>query len=239
MNSFRMRPVALAFVALTLAGCPGKSGDSKDNAGESSSAEAKKKRKAKKRKKRGSGVEAPTGDRLPIAVGQWTRHKVKTSAGKGTMTYSITKEEAGAHWLHFEYKVGTTSMTFDALIDFGDLKDFRKADIKKAKIKLPNGGEQLIQGPMLNQMKTRFGNALGTLAGVHDEKSPREDVTVPAGTFEGCYKAEEKVTAFGTTSESTSWRHTAVPLTTMVKMVTKKGDTWELEGYGLKGGPPN
>jgi hypothetical protein len=236
MSSLRFKSVALAFLALMLVACPDAGGDSKGKTKQGASAKAKSGKK--KSKKGGSGVAAPTGERLSIAVGQWTRHKVKTKRGEGTMTYSITGEEAGAHWLRFEYSVGGTNMSFDALVDFGDLKDFRKADIKKAKIKLPTGQEQVVEGPLLNRVKDKFGDALGTFAAMHDDKAPREDVTVPAATFRSCYKSEEKVTAFGITSESTSWRHTAVPLTTMVKMVTKEGDVWELEAYGLKGGPP-
>jgi hypothetical protein len=64
---------------------------------------------------------------------------------------------------------------------------------------------------------------------------PREDVTVPAGTFKGCYRRTEKTDVGDVHSDTTLWTHPSVPITGLVRSKEKDGTGMELIAYGMTG----
>jgi hypothetical protein len=181
----------------------------------------------------GKVVSPPKGsDRLPLAVGQWSKHRVSGTHG-GEMIYALTGKQGGALWMDFRRTGGPQNISFRALIDFGDLRSPDKVDIKRAEMTM-GGRKQVLSGAMLNMVKKQLQKWLSSMK-LPKLEGAQEDVTVPAGTFRQSFKAEEKVAAFGMTTEHTIWRHPAVPLTTMVKMQTKDGQLFELVDYGMSG----
>jgi hypothetical protein len=64
---------------------------------------------------------------------------------------------------------------------------------------------------------------------------PQEDTSVPAGKFSGCYKGRSEISFAGFKSSATTWGHTAVPLSGMVRSLGDKGDVVELVSFGTTG----
>lgn len=59
-------------------------------------------------------------------------------------------------------------------------------------------------------------------------QAAKEDVTVPAGTFQGAAKFTATVSFAGMSQTSTSWFHPAVPINGAVKGVSEDGK-WKME----------
>jgi len=84
-----------------------------------------------------------------------------------------------------------------------------------------------------------FERFMGSTSPPDFDDLPREDVTVPAGTFEGCYKWTQTNTFMGMTTTATIWTHPALPPPSMVKHASKDGTTLELVEYGESGAKPS
>lgn len=172
---------------------------------------------------------------LPIQAGQWTTFTIEDDSGTRKFTYAVLSKEGDAHWLDVSLEGQGRNTSLQLLVAIPNRKDPKSTQIRKVKMKLPNGKVQTLSGSMIQMAQKGFQDLMGRFAVPELAKLPQEDVTVPAGTFQGCYKRTEKVSMFGITDESTVWNHPAVPVMGMVKLVSKGGAVFELTGYGLKG----
>jgi hypothetical protein len=124
------------------------------------------------------------------------------------------------------------------LLEVNDARDPESLKLISAKVKAPGmpaisfGGEQ---ADLLGKISQ------GIIQGVKIpdyEGAPREDVTVPAGSFQGTMRVKQKEKVMGFESNTTSWHHSSVPITTMVKMegtFQGKPTSLELVEYSLTG----
>jgi hypothetical protein len=66
--------------------------------------------------------------------------------------------------------------------------------------------------------------------------TPREKLSAPAGTFEGCSKLEHTITFAELDGASTLWLHPSVPLTGLVRATLSSGEaTIELVDFAAQG----
>ncbi|MBX3183100.1 MAG: hypothetical protein KIT72_17060 [Polyangiaceae bacterium] len=172
---------------------------------------------------------------LPIAVGQWARYK-STQGGGTTLTYRVTGEESGAHWIDISTQGSSGEATVSMLMSFELGRDYDSLNVKRAKVKLPDGKEHQVSGVLLKPVLQGLRGQLGALGYVSFEKMEKEDVTVPAGRFPGSYYRDLDVKVYGIASKGRAWHHSSVPIAALVKTETvTQGErvVIELEAYGL------
>jgi hypothetical protein len=165
-------------------------------------------------------------DPLPLRVGQWIRQRTLEGGRDGTHSLKIVAQQSGAFWFEVVTGAADAGTVVQILMDAKDRKDKNTADIRSARVRMPNGLIKELTGPMLEPNKPGYRQLLQSVFGFGEAPEAREDVTVPAGTFRGCYRVEREKTKF--------WIHPAVPLTGIVK--SEGPDTrLELMDFGLDG----
>jgi len=166
-------------------------------------------------------------DPLPLAVGQWQRTRT-TERGRDDVTQSlkIVAQDAGAFW--FEVVTGTADAgtVVQVLMDPKDRRDKAAADIRAAKVRMPNGLIRELNGPLLEPNKPGYRALLDKVFMMDRPPIGRADVTVPAGTFKSCFLFEIEKVKY--------WVHPGVPLTGIVKSEAG-GLRVELVDFGLDG----
>jgi hypothetical protein len=192
---------------------------------------------------RGQNQAAPAAyEPTPWAVGQWVIQRTVDDKGNvAIQRLSVVGAEGGGLWLEmdrqdyfhhtitkilYSHMPRTADDAMDAL-----LKVVMKTDDK------PPQTIDFATTPLAALMKAQF-KVVATSAVVSADvaQAPKETVTVPAGTFEGCAKFAVQVSIMGTTQKSTSWFHPAVPLNGSVKGASDDGKwTIELLDFGTTG----
>jgi hypothetical protein len=180
---------------------------------------------------------APGGfEPMPFAAGQWTRHKLVDDKGQPSfMTYKVLALEGDAFWVEIVTEQYTGRTMMKMLLAIPNRADPRAIDIRALSIKDRNGRVTNLEGPMLSLMRSSYQSALSTLV-MSWQGLPQEDAAVPAGTFGGCFRARTDATWGPWHTANTSWSHTAVPLSGLVKSQgIDKPTTMELVDFGLTG----
>jgi hypothetical protein len=173
---------------------------------------------------------------LPLRVGQWVRYADKT--GQGGFTYSVVGKERDAYQLEVvsPTKVGDT--VTQVLLAVNDDRDPNSLKLLQAKVKAPGMpamtiGEQ--QADVLGKISKGIIEAVKV---PNWDKAPRETVTVEAGTFQGAMRLKSNQEIMGFKSDSVSWHHDSVPITTMIKVegtFEGKPTYLQLMSYSLTG----
>ena len=95
----------------------------------------------------------------------------------------------------------------------------------------------LTSGPLANFQRSMFKSvAQNAVVSSDVAQASKEDVTVPAGTFQGAAKISVTASFAGMSQKSTSWFHPAVPINGAVKGASDDGK-WKLDllDYGMTG----
>jgi hypothetical protein len=180
---------------------------------------------------------APTGFQpMPFAAGQWIRLKMVDDKGQPSfVTQKILSQEGDAFWLESITETYVGRNMVKLLLAIPNRMDPASVDIRAGAIKDKNGQVTELTGPLLSLMKSSYQSVVSTLT-VTWQGLPQEDVAVPAGTFAGSYKARTDASWGPWNSSTTSWGHSAVPLSGLVKSVgIDKPTTMELVDFGLTG----
>ncbi|MEM9187690.1 MAG: hypothetical protein AAGF12_00840 [Myxococcota bacterium] len=179
---------------------------------------------------------ASTTEPLPMAVGQWSKHRFITADGNedGELSYKIVGEQDGAHWIEIEM-TGPATIGFRLLLAFEDRSRADSAEVREVIVRMPNGQLQRFGGAMLTTMRGQYREWTRGLRMNWEDDAPRETVEVPAGRFEGCFKRESDGEFGPLDRGGTTWSHTAVPLTGLIKMEATDGARIELVEFGLEG----
>jgi hypothetical protein len=186
----------------------------------------------------GGEVARPTATELPgFAVGQWSKYRVTADEGQTfEITYKIVGDEEGAYWLEIVRGTAEAGTVMQLLISIKNRSDPNSLEIRAAKIRMPGGHLREIRGKMLEPTAEGYKAALSDIFVPALAGAPQEDVTVPAGTFRGTYKRQQKVATAQTNSESTVWIHPAVPISGLVKSEENgKPNRTELLTWGTTG----
>ncbi|MFZ1731177.1 MAG: hypothetical protein WBQ23_00135 [Bacteroidota bacterium] len=111
-------------------------------------------------------------------------------------------------------------------------------DIKWIKLRDKDGKVQTLDGMTLSLVKGSYSKALTGIAMQFSPELGMATVGVPAGTFNGCTKAISKVETFFGDYESESYLHPKVPLSGLVRSVSKdNGAVTELLDFGTDAKP--
>lgn len=173
---------------------------------------------------------------MPIAVGQWTEHKMTDQDGQPAfMTYKVVGQENDAFWIEMAQDHYTGHTVTKMLVSLGDRRTPQSIVVRAMKMKDKNGRITEFQPEMLSFMSSMFQSAVGMLV-ISWQGQPQEDATVPAGVFPGCYKARTDAAWGPWSTASMSWSHPEVPLSGMVRSVgIDKPTTMELVAFGPGG----
>ena len=192
---------------------------------------------------RGQNQAAPTAyEPTPWAVGQWILQRTVDDKGNvAIQRTSVVGAEGSGMWLemdrqdYFHHHItkilyGHMPRTADEAVEV----------LQKVVTKTDDQSPQTIDfatNPMASLLKTQFKSAAAAVVVTADvAQAPKESVTVPAGSFEGCAKVAVQVSILGSTLKSTSWFHPAVPINGSVKGVSDDGKwTVELLDFGTTG----
>jgi hypothetical protein len=186
----------------------------------------------------GDNVDKPSGTELqPFKVGQWTKYRVTTDKNEVfEITYKIVAEEDGAQWLEIVRGAADAGTVMQLLIAVKNRSDPGSLDLRAAKIRMPNGHVREIRGKMLEPTAEGYKKTLADIFVPNLAGATQEDVTVPAGTFHGCYKRQQKVEGSRASSEQTVWIHPSIPISGLVRSEDNSDHTrTELVVYGQSG----
>jgi hypothetical protein len=202
---------ALLLVALVALGCDGKKSEGSAPAGPAAT-EAKAKPAPKE-------YPSPAAFELkPLAVGQWLRMVVKTTAQPPAQTFvRVVGKEGDAFWLEIEANTPTGTTVVQLLVDEGARKNFQKSAIKKLRIKQGLAPVEEFVGPAITAAASAVDTHAALLAQPSQEKAERADAAVPAGTFKGCYVHDVDAEANGAAGKTKTWSHPAVPIVGFVR----------------------
>jgi hypothetical protein len=172
----------------------------------------------------------------PLSVGQWTRHRVEDRGRTTLISHKVIAEESGAFWVEFVTGTADAGTVLALLFHSTDRKDAARAEVRAAKIRMPNGLLKVLNGPELKPSEAAYKNLLGDLFTSSLQGLPQSDVTTPAATFRGCYQHRRRVALSGSDAESTVWLHPDVPLSAIVKSESADGKVKvELVAFGTEG----
>jgi len=88
---------------------------------------------------------------------------------------------------------------------------------------------------MMPLLQSMFRSALATLV-INWQGLPQETATVPAGRFDGCFRARSEAQWGPYRSTADSWRHPAIPVSGLVRSQGLDHPfTMELVAFGMTG----
>ena len=172
----------------------------------------------------------------PLAVGQWTQHKLVNEKGEPALvTYKIVGEDGGAFWIEIANEGYFGKTVSKILLVPGDRMNPNTMDVRAVKMKDKKGQVTEFEGPMLQLMKSIWQSSINMLA-VSWQGLPQETMPVIAGTFTNCFKARTDASWGAWRSVSTTWMHAAVPISGLVKSAgIDHPTTMDLVGFGETG----
>jgi hypothetical protein len=185
----------------------------------------------------GTTVPAPPGfNPMPLAVGQWVQYKMIDEKGQPSfLTYKVLAAESGGFWietLHESY-FGRTAQKM--LIAFGSRSDPNQIEVRAVVTLDRRGSVSPLPPQMIPVMQVTFRSVVSALA-FSWTGMPRESAIVPAGRFEGCYRARADAQWGPWRSLADSWRHPAVPLSGLVRSQgIDRPFTMDLVAFGTTG----
>jgi hypothetical protein len=185
----------------------------------------------------GTTVPAPPGfDPMPVSVGQWVQYKMIDDKGQPSfLTYKVFGAEADAFWIETLHETYFGRTAQKMLVAFGSRTDPNQIDVRAVVTLDRRGTVSPVPPQMIPMMQVTFRSAVSALAfnwmGIQ-----RESATVPAGRFEGCYRARADAQWGPWRSVADSWRHPAVPLSGLVRSQgIDRPFTMDLVAFGTTG----
>ncbi|MCC6663901.1 MAG: hypothetical protein IT375_09160 [Polyangiaceae bacterium] len=186
----------------------------------------------------GGEVPRPAATELaPFAVGQWSKYRTTMDDGTtAEITYKIVGEEQGAHWVEIVRGAAEAGTVMQLLVKLTNRSDPSSIEIKAARIRMPNSQVKELREDKLGPSADGYRKALADIFVPSLAGTPQEDVTVPAATFRGAYKRQQKMEVGQTQSDQNVWIHPAVPISGVVKSeeIGKPAKT-ELVTWGTTG----
>jgi len=179
-----------------------------------------------------AGIFAP----LPFAVGQWSQYKMINDKNEPSfLTYKIVGQEGDAVWLEMVNEAYTGKTIQKMLVAFGNRMDPGSVEIRAVKTKDHKGNVTEMPPPVIQMMQSTYRGAISMLV-VSWQGLPQESAVVPAGRFDGCFKARTDAQWGPWRSTADSWSHPAVPLSGAVRSVGVDHQfTMELAAFGMTG----
>jgi hypothetical protein len=172
---------------------------------------------------------------MPLAVGQWTQHKMVNDGSPSFMTYKIVGEEGGAYWVETVHESYAGKTIQKMLIAFGNRMDPKQVEIRAVKIKDSKGRVTEQPKEMMPLLQSLYKKAVTSLV-LNWQGMPQEDAAVPAGRFAGCYHGRSEGSFGPWSATSDGWSHPSVPISGLVRSQgVDKPFTMELVAFGLTG----
>jgi hypothetical protein len=171
----------------------------------------------------------------PLAVGQWTQHRMVYDQQPSFLTYKVVGQVADAFWLESVHESYTGRTVTKILLAIPNRMDPSTIEIRGVVMKDRNGHVNTFDGPVLSMMQGMYRGFVTNLI-VSWQGMPQEDASVPAGKFTGCFKMRTDAQWGPVKTASTSWGHPSVPLSGMVRSEgIDRPSTMELVAFGLSG----
>ena len=172
----------------------------------------------------------------PLVVGQWTQHKLVNEKGEPALvTYKIVGEDSGAFWVEVANESYYGKTVSKILLFPGDRMNPNTMEVRAVKMKDKKGQVTEVAGPMLQLMRSMWQSSINMLA-VSWQGLPQESMPVLAGTFTSCFKARTDASWGAWHALSTTWMHSTVPISGLVKSAgIDHPTTMDLVGFGETG----
>lgn len=173
---------------------------------------------------------------LPLAPGQWTQYKMTDDKGQPSfLTHKILAEEAGAHWIEAVVESYSGRTVQKMLVAFGNRMDPNQVEIRAVTTKDMNGTVNEMPAGMMPMLQSLYKSVVSAMI-INWQGLPQEPTAVPAGNFDGCFRARSDVQWGPWRSVADSWSHAAVPISGAVRSKgVDKPFTMELVAFGLSG----
>ena len=171
----------------------------------------------------------------PLAVGQWTQHRMTYDQKPSFMTSKIVGQVGDAYWLESVQESYTGRTVTKILLAIPNRMDPNTVEIRGLVMKDRNGHVNTLDGPVLSMMQGMYRGMVSNLI-VSWQGMPQEDVSVPAGKFTGCFKVKSDAQWGTFKTSSMSWGHSTVPLSGMVRSEgLDRPSSMELVAFGVSG----
>jgi hypothetical protein len=184
----------------------------------------------------GTAYPAPSGFvPMPLAVGQWTQHKMVNDGQPSFMTYKVVGQEGDAFWVETVNESYSGKSIQKMLIAFGSRTDPTQVEIRAVKMKDHKGNVTEQPREMMPLLQSLYKKVATSLV-ISWQGMPQEEAVSPAGRFAGCYRGRTEATFGPWTMTTDGWSHTSVPISGLVKSQgVDKPFTMELVAFGLTG----
>jgi hypothetical protein len=185
----------------------------------------------------GVSFPAPTAfEPMPLAVGQWSQYKLVDDKGQPSfLTHKIVGQEADAFWLEVLNERYTGRMEQKMLIAFGNRMDPTQIQIRAITTKDAKGRVSEVPPAMISLLQSSYQGIVSSMV-IRWQGLPQESTTVPAGRFDGCFRARTEAQWGPWKSTADSWSHPSVPLSGAVRSQgVDRQFTMELVAFGLSG----
>ncbi len=182
-------------------------------------------------------VPAPPGfDPMPLSVGQWVQYKMIDDKGQPSfLTYKVVSQEAGAFWIETLHETYFGRTAQKMLIAFGSRTDPNQIEVRAVEMLDRRGSVSPVPPATIPVLQVTYRSVVEALAFTW-MGMPRESATVPAGRFEGCFRARADAQWGPWRSLADSWRHPAVPLSGLVRSQgIDRPFTMDLVAFGTTG----
>ncbi len=182
-------------------------------------------------------VPAPPGfEPMPLSVGQWVQYKMLDDKGQPSfLTYKVLSQEAGAFWIETLHETYFGRTAQKMLVAFGSRTDPNQIEVRAVVMLDRRGSVSPVPPAMIPVMQVTYRSVVSALAFTMMGEQ-RESATVPAGRFEGCFRARADAQWGPWRSLADSWRHPAVPLSGLVRSQgIDRPFTMDLVAFGTTG----
>jgi len=173
---------------------------------------------------------------MPLAVGQWTQYKMVNDKNEPSfLTYKIVGQDGDAVWLETVHDTYYGRTMQKMLISFGNRMDPGQVQIRAVSTKDAKGRVNEMPPPVVSMMQSTYRKAIAMLI-INWQGLAQESATVPAGKFDGCFKARTDAQWGPFRSVADSWSHPSVPLSGGVRSQgVDHPFTMELAAFGTSG----
>lgn len=173
---------------------------------------------------------------MPLAPGQWTQYKMINDKNEPSfLTYKVTGQEADAVWVEIVNDTYYGRTMQKMLVAFGNRMDPSQVQIRAVSMKDAKGRVNEMPPPVISMMQSTYRSVVATMI-INWQGLPQESASVPAGRFDGCYKARTDAQWGPFRSVADSWSHPAVPLSAAVRSQgVDHPFTMELTAFGTSG----
>lgn len=177
----------------------------------------------------------------PWKAGHWTLFRTTDKDGKVAVTrMSVVEETSDGIWVEFDQQDYQGRSITKVLYAKQPLTTDESTDaLKKIITRRNDEAPQTIDytDPQMSFMKSMAKSMTPNLSfPPNAEAQPKEDVTVPAGTFKSAAKVLVTMNVGPIQQRSTTWFHPAVPVSGNVKSVAEDGSfTYEVLDFGTTG----